>query len=468
MKISQIQQDLREKKVSSVQLVEKFLEKIKKSDNNSFLEICKQSAIKKAKQFDQDKNFSLPLAGIPISIKDVICTEGIKTTAGSKMLENFIPPFSATVVEKLEDAGAIILGKNNCDEFAMGSSTENSAFKKTKNPWNKKYVPGGSSGGSAAAVAAKECVFSIGTDTGGSIRQPANFCGTVGLKPTFGRVSRFGLIAYGSSFDCAGPITNYVEDAAKVLEIISGKDEKDATTKKIPVEKFSENLQQNITGKKIAIITEFLNNKNLNSEIKKEIEMAAKTLEKCGAKITEISIPILEISVPTYYILVKSEASTNLARFDGIRFGKNLENIAEIRGEKFGPEVKRAIITGTFALSAGYADKFYQKATNARGKIIQNFAEIFKNFDAILSPVSPTTAFQFDEKNDPLQMYLADIFTVSANLAGIPGIAVPTKVLENNLPTGIQILGQQFNEKTILNIAWHLENNINFPQLKND
>jgi len=461
--IAELLQKLRQKKCSAENLVEKYLAKIKSSKLDAWLTLDEKSALKKARKLDASGDFSAPLAGIPVGIKDILCTKNLRTTAGSKILETFAPPYSATAVEKLENAGAIILGKNNCDEFAMGSSTENSAFFPTKNPHDAKKVPGGSSGGSAAAVAGGECVAALGTDTGGSIRQPANFCGCVGLKVSYGRVSRFGAIAYASSFDTVGPLAASVADAAIVLENIAGHDPKDATTPKIPVEKYSKFLENPIAGKKIALPTEFLNADGLDPAIKNEVLKSAKILEKSGAEIVEISLPLTKYAIPTYYLLTMAEAATNLARFDGVRFsekidGKNLEEMYEkTRGKLFGDEPKRKIILGNFALSAGYADKFYQKAAAVRALFAKEYADAFEKVDAILAPVSPFPAFDLGaKKDDPLEMYLADIFTVSINLAGIPALAVPTGKI-GHLPTGVQILGKQFDEIGILNLGHFLE-----------
>lgn len=471
MNISETLQKLRNKEISARALTESYLQKIDASSLNAYITITKNEALKKADGLDTSGDFSAPLAGIPIAVKDIICTKGVKTTAASKILKDFIPPYSASVWEKIENAGAIMLGKTNCDEFAMGSSTENSAFEKTKNPHNPDYVPGGSSGGSAAAVAGEECMAALGTDTGGSIRQPANFCGCVGLKVTYGRVSRYGVVAYASSFDTIGPLTSSVEDAARMLEVIAGRDEKDSTTPDVPVQEYSKNLSADISGKTIGMPKEFFSAEGMDDEVKKAAEDAAKILEKRGAKIEEISLPLTEYAIPTYYLLVKAEASTNLARYDGVRFGSQSsgEDLTEMymntRGEHLGDEVKRAIMMGTFTLSSGYVDAYYKKAAAVRAKFAQDYSNAFQQVDAILAPVSPTPAFPFGEKaDDPLQMYLGDIFTVSANLAGIPSLAVPTAKI-NGLPTGIQIMGKQFNEAGILNIGWHLEQEAGFKAI---
>lgn len=463
MTIANLLSDLRTGKKTATEIVEKYLQTIEQSPLNAYLTVCAETAKEQAKTLDKLGDFSKPLAGIPVAIKDSICTQGVRTTAGSKILKDFVPPYSATCWEKLENAGAILLGKTNCDEFTMGSSTEGSAFGPTKNPHDHTKVPGGSSGGSAAAVAGDECVFSLGTDTGGSIRQPANFCGCVGLKVTYGRVSRSGVISYASSFDTIGPLTKTVEDAAYVLEIIAGKDLKDSTTPHIPVPKYTESLSQDITGKVIGLPKEFLTAKGIGEEVRQETEKAAKMLEQRGAKIREVSLPLTEYAIPTYYLLVKAEASTNLAKYDGVRFGSSSQSddLTELyqktRGTFFGDEPKRAIMMGTFTLSSGYVDAYYKKAAAVRRKIAEEYAQVLEEVDALLAPVSPFPPFSLGEKiDDPLQMYLADIFTVTANLAGIPSLAIPTGK-QNGLPTGVQILGKQFDEAGILQLGWHLE-----------
>ncbi len=460
--IASLLTDLRSGTTSATDLTNQYLAKIKASPLNAYISVTEDIALRQAGELDTSKDFSKPLAGIPIAVKDIICTKGIKTTAASKMLEDFIPPYSATVWEKLEDAGAILLGKTNCDEFAMGSSTENSAYGTTKNPHDHECVPGGSSGGSAAAVAGNEAVFALGTDTGGSIRQPANFCGCVGLKVTYGRVSRYGVMAYASSFDTIGPLTNSVADAAAVLEVIAGKDPRDATTPNTAVPQYTKSLEDPIAGKKIGLPKEFFNAEGCDPRIKAACEDAAKLLEKRGAIITEVSLPLTDYAIPTYYLLVKAEASTNMARYDGIRFGhsKTEKDLAEsymASRQAFGDEVKRAIMMGTFTLSSGYVDAYYKKAAAVRSKMKADYDRVFGEVDALLAPVSPTPPFKFGDKvDDPLQMYLADIFTVTANTVGIPSLAVPTGKIDG-LPTGVQILGKQFDEAMILNLGWHLE-----------
>lgn len=465
---------LRSKKISALELTKNYFEKIDKIEPkiDAYLTLNKENALKKAKEIDNKNDYSASLSAIPIAIKDCLCTKGLKTTAGSKILENYIPPYTATAVKKLENAGAIILGKANTDEFTMGSSCENSAFKNTKNPWDTSRVPGGSSGGPASAVASDECIAALGTDTGGSVRQPANFCGCVGLKPTYGRVSRFGAIPYASSFDTIGPLAKTVEDTALMIEVIAGNDSKDSTTPKINVPKYSNNLQNDISNKTIGIPKEFLENEGIDPKIKKHFEETIKNFAKsANVKIQYISLPLTEYAIPTYYLLVKSEASTNLARYDGVRFGRKTENAKNLtefyektRGEGFGPEPKRAIMMGTFALSAGYYDAYYKKAACVRALIKQDFDKAFEEVDAIFAPVSPFLPFKIGEKIDnPLQMYLADIFTVPANLAGIPGLSIPTGLIDN-LPTGLQILGKQFAESEILNFGWYLEKFVDFKE----
>jgi aspartyl-tRNA(Asn)/glutamyl-tRNA(Gln) amidotransferase subunit A len=468
MNISQALEALRSGQTTAEKLVTEYFEKIEKSDINAYITLNKENAIARAKEIDAKGDYSAPLAGIPISVKDIICTKGVKTTAASKILENFVPPYSATVWEKLENAGAIMLGKTNCDEFAMGSSTENSAYGNTKNPRNSEYVPGGSSGGAAASVAGDLCMAAVGTDTGGSIRQPANFCGCVGLKVTYGRVSRYGVISYASSFDTIGPLANCVQDAAHMLNAMAGADPKDSTTPEVEVPDYLANIKANITGKKVGIPKEFFAVEGIDPEVKKAVEDAAEMLKKRGAIIEEVSLPLTEYAIPAYYLLVKAEASTNLARYDGVRFGQNKagEDLTEMykntRGEFFGDEVKRAIMMGTFTLSSGYVDAYYKKAAAVRAKFKQDYDKAFEQVDYMMAPVAPTPAFKFGENiDDPLKMYLGDIFTVSINLAGIPSLAVPTAKI-GDLPTGVQLMAKQFDEAGLLNIGWHLEQEAKF------
>lgn len=414
-----------------------------------------------AAQDQASENLTGSLGGIPIAHKDVFCAAGMPTTAASRILENYVPPFDATAVAKLKQAGSVILGKVNTDEFTMGASTETSAFKKTRNPWDLARVPGGSSGGSAAAVAADLCVFATATDTGGSIRQPSSFCGVTGLKPTYGRISRYGVISMASSLDTIGVITKSVADAAIALEILAGQDSKDATTGSAPIEKYSENLRTDLKGLKIGIPREYFV-EGLDAGVEEVIRAAIDQLKKLGAEIVEISLPHTEFAVPTYYVVASSEISANMARFDGIRYGPTIKNedaanLVEMyfknRTRGFGDEVKRRIMLGTFALSAGYADKFYKKALSVRTLIKKDFDDVFTSADLIAAPVAPTTAFKLGEKiDDPVQMYLADIFTAPASLAGVPAISIPAG-FSANLPVGLQLIAPQFAEAKLLAAA---------------
>jgi len=428
----------------------------------AFLTINKE-IIEQAEKTDKNKSNKI-IAGIPFAVKDVLSTKNIETTAGSKILKGYRPPLNATIVQKLLNENGIILGKTNCDAFAFGASGENSGFFPTRNPHNLNYVPGGSSSGSAAAVAANQTIFALGTDTGGSIRQPAAFCGVVGLKPTYGRCSRWGLISMASSFDCPGPITKTVEDAAIVMNIIAGKDNCDATSINKPVPNYLTNLKKGVKNLRVGIVKEFINSK-IQPEILKAVENAAKIFEKQGAKIETVSLPHNDYAISAYYVLVPAEISSNMARYDGIRFGPSsskgktaLEKIAFTRGKFLEPEVKRRIMIGSYTLSAGYFDAYYLKASKIRTLIMEDFAHCFSKVDVLLGPVTPTTAFKLGEKlTDPVQMYLSDIFTVSANVAGIPAISIPFGKDKKNLPVGIQILGKHLDEATILQTAYLLE-----------
>jgi aspartyl-tRNA(Asn)/glutamyl-tRNA(Gln) amidotransferase subunit A len=405
-----------------------------------------------------------PLAGIPLAIKDVICTKGILTTCSSKILQNFIPPYDATAMRRLYQAGAVMLGKTNMDEFAMGSSTENSAYKLTRNPWDLSRVPGGSSGGSAAAVAADLCAGALGSDTGGSIRQPAAFCGIVGLKPTYGRVSRYGLVAFASSLDQIGPMTKDVRDAAVLLNVIAGHDPCDSTSADLPVPDYARLLGREIAGLRIGIPDEYFI-EGMDPETEAASRDAITLLESLGAKAERVSLPHTEYAVAAYYLVATAEASSNLARYDGVKYGYRATGAKDLmamymktRREGFGAEVKRRIMLGTYALSAGYYDAYYLKALKVRTLIRKDFEEAFKRCDVILTPTSPTTAFQFGEKTvDPLTMYLSDIFTISCNLAGIPGIAIPCGFTKSGLPIGLQMLGKPFDEATLLQVAYAYE-----------
>src|SRR6266571_2481365 len=401
-----------------------------------------------------------PLGGVPVGIKDVMSTRGVRTTAGSKILDKYIPPYDCTAVARLEAAGAVVLGKMNCDEFAMGSSNENSAYNPVRNPHDLSRVPGGSSGGSAAAVAAGMAVATLGSDTGGSIRQPASFCGVVGLMPTYGRVSRYGLIAFASSLDHIGPLTKTVKDAATVLRTIAGRDPMDSTSAELPVPDYVAELDQPVKGMKVGVAKEYLG-EGLDAEVRSAIEAAIQKLANLGCEIVEVSLPHTKYAIPAYYLVATAEASSNLARFDGVRYGYRAENVRSLsdvyrrsRDQGFGAEVKRRIMLGTYALSAGYYDAYYLKAQRVRTLLTRDFEEAFKKVDAIVAPTSPTEAFKLGEKvDDPLAMYLADIYTVTANLAGIPGISIPVGRSKENLPIGMQIFGKHFAESTILRVA---------------
>ncbi len=443
-------------------VVNQCLEKIEKTekDIHALLHVSKEYALEKARSFDKaGYNKSHGLWGVPVTIKDVICTKNISTTAASKILENFTPTYSATVVEKLEQAGAIILGKNNMDEFAMGSSCENSAYYPTKNPHNLAKVPGGSSGGSAASVAANQCFASLGTDTGGSVRQPANLCGCVGLKPTYGRVSRYGVIAYASSLDQVGPMANSVSDVAMLLQEIAGHDPLDNTSAPNKVDNYLEciNNTQSLKDVTIGLPVEFLQNENIDPEV---LAACNKTIEKAkslGAKTVEVSLPHTKYSLSTYYIIATAEAGSNLARYDGVRFGKRAEDIKNLeelyiksRTEGFGQEVQRRILLGAFVLSSGYYDAYYKKAAQVRRLIKEDYLNALNSCDFILSPVSPIPAWDINKVHDPIQMYLMDIFTLSLNLAGLPGLAIPQGKTNDGLPLGVQLLGKPFDEANLL------------------
>jgi len=422
------------------------------------------------KDFKNSNNGSM--SGINIAVKDNICTKGIKTTCSSKMLENYIPPYNATVYEKLIAAGANIVGKTNMDEFAMGSSTENSAFFSTRNPWNLDCVPGGSSGGSAAAVAAGLADMALGSDTGGSIRQPAAFCGVVGMKPTYGRVSRYGLIAFASSLDQIGPITKNVSDCAKLLNVISGYDPKDSTSANIPVPDYTKSLKNDIKGLKIGIIKELIGD-GISEEVKSSIKDAIKLLESLGATTEEVSLPSFEHAVSAYYLIAPAEASSNLSRYDGVHYGLRIKDTKDLltmyyetRKAGFGPEVKRRIMIGTYALSAGYYDAYYLKALKVRTLIKNDYDKAFSKCDVLISPTTPTVAFKIGEKtDDPLSMYLSDIATIPVNLAGVPAISIPCG-FSNGLPIGLQITGKIFDEETIIRTAYTYEQNTEWHKCK--
>jgi len=421
------------------------------------------SMIERAEKDVEDGKFS-PLTGVPLAIKDNICTKGIKTTCSSRILQNFFPPYESTVTTRLKDAGYVLVGKTNMDEFAMGSSTENSAFETTRNPWDLDRIPGGSSGGSAAAVAADMCAAALGSDTGGSIRQPAACCGVVGLKPTYGRVSRYGLVAFASSLDQIGPITKDVEDAAILMNVIGGHDPLDSTSAEVALPDFTAKLKDGIKGLKVGIPKEYFVG-GIDPEVYNSVQEAITVMKGLGAEVVEVSLPHSEYAIATYYILATSEASSNLARYDGVKYGYRSTDHADLldmykksRSEGFGPEVKRRIMLGTYALSSGYYDAYYKKGQQARTLIKKDFDDAFKTVDIIVTPTAPTPAFKIGEKtDDPLQMYLSDIFTISVNLAGIPGLSMPCGLSRERLPIGLQILGRHFDEETVLRAAYAYE-----------
>ncbi len=434
----------------------------------AYLSLAEERAMEEARSWDKQGygDTTKPLAGVPLAVKDVICTKGIRTTCGSHILANFVPPYDATVALKLKEAGGILLGKTNMDEFAMGSSNENSAFRPTRNPWNLDRIPGGSSGGSAAAVAADECIAAVGSDTGGSIRQPASHCGVVGFKPTYGRVSRYGLVAFASSLDQIGPITKDVTDAALLLNVIAGYDQRDSTSVPREVPDYRENLLEGLAGVTVGIPREYFV-EGLVPEVERAVRQAIKTLESLGARAIEVSLPHTEYGVAAYYIIAPAEASSNLARYDGVKYGYRdregktlMEMYRKSRSEGFGAEVKRRIMLGTYALSAGYYDAYYKKALQVRTLIREDFLTAFKQCQALVTPVAPTAAFPLGEKvDDPLQMYLSDVFTLPASLAGIPGISIPCGFTSEGLPIGLQILAPHFEEGLALRVAYNFEKN---------
>lgn len=474
--VHELLEKLEKKEINRIDITKAYIERMKEKEPEvqAFVTELSEDAIKKAQEIEQNvenNNKKSTFAGIPIGIKDNMCTKGIRTTCSSKMLENFVAPYDATVIEKLKEEDMILLGKLNMDEFAMGASTEYSAFQKTKNPWDLKKVPGGSSGGSAAAVASDMVPWALGSDTGGSIRQPSSFCGVVGLKPTYGLVSRYGLVAFASSLDQIGPITKDVTDSAILLNIIAGHDEKDSTSSDQEKKDYVKALKGDVKGLKIGIPRQFLG-EGINPEVKEAIFEVAKTYEKLGATIEEFDLDVTEYSLATYYIIACAEASSNLGRFDGIRYGyraKEADSLQDIfvnsRTEGFGDEVKRRIILGTYVLSSGYYDAYYKKAQKVRTLVINRFKETFEKYDVILTPTSPTTAFEIGTRSDnPLQMYLADICTVSVNVAGLPGISVPCKLDKEGMPIGFQLIGDHFAEETILNAAYTMEQELKFRE----
>ncbi len=456
------------KEISPVEVTKVYLQSIKKHNPklNAYISITEELAFEQAKAAEKMimSNNQNTLTGVPLALKDLICTKGVTTTCGSNILKNFVPPFDATIVAKLRQSGAVFLGKTNMDEFAMGSSNEYSAFGPVLNPWDTSRIPGGSSGGSAAACAAKLCAGAIGSDTGGSIRQPASYCGIVGLKPTYGRVSRFGLVAFASSLDQIGPITRNVTDSALLLEALAGYDPADSTSVPQPVPNYTKSLTQGLKGLKIGLPKEYFV-EGLETEVEDKIRTAVKAMEAEGAELVEISLPHTQYAVAAYYIIAPAEASSNLARYDGVKYGLRAENNSDImdmylstRSNGFGPEVTRRIMIGTYVLSAGYYDAYYKKATQVRTLIRQDFDTAFESCDVIACPVTPTAAFKIGEKiDDPLKMYLSDIFTLATNLAGIPGISVPCGLSKNNLPIGIQFMGNHFQEDILLKVAYNYE-----------
>lgn len=461
--------------LTSKEIVKAYKSRIeeKEKDVQAFITTTLDEAEEQAEKIDaKRKEKSVGhFAGIPIGIKDNLCTKGVKTTCASKMLENFVSPYDATVVEKLEESGIISLGKLNMDEFAMGSSTENSAMQITHNPWNLNKVPGGSSGGSAAAVAANLVPWALGSDTGGSIREPASFCGVVGLKPTYGLVSRYGLVAFASSLDQVGPITKDVRDCAMLLNLIAGHDEKDSTSYDIEKKDYTKSLEKDIKGLKIGVPKEFFG-EGINKEVKEKLEKAIEKYKEMGAIVEECSLDVAQYALATYYIIACAEASSNLGRFDGIRYGYRAKDYADLnelfvnsRSEAFGDEVKRRIILGTYVLSSGYYDAYYKKAQKVRTFVKKEFDKNFAKYDVLLTPVAPTTAFNIGEKsNNPLEMYLADICTVSINIAGVPAISIPCGVDKSGMPIGMQLIGNRFNEETILNAAYAFEQKDKFRE----
>ncbi len=475
LKLVELVDKIKKKELSSTEVTIAFIERSKKSKKlNAYISENYENAIKKAKIFDQKPDFKKKLPGIPIAVKDLFCTKNIRTTAGSKILENFVPTYESTVTQNILDEGGIVIGKLNCDEFAMGSSNETSYFGNVQNPVSENLVPGGSSGGSSSALAAKLTPATIGTDTGGSIRQPASFTGTVGLKPTYGSCSRYGIVAFASSLDQAGPMTHDVKDCSLMFEIMSTYDTKDSTSVDFKRENYLTNLNENIKGKKIGIPKEYRVD-GMPKEIDELWEKGIKIIKENGGQIIEISLPNTNYALPTYYIVAPAEASSNLARYDGVKYGfrskgENLIDMYEkTRSEGFGDEVKRRIMIGTYVLSSGYYDAYYLKAQKVRRLIKNDFDEAYKKVDAILTPSTPSSAFMIGEKlNDPVSMYLNDIFTVPINLAGLPAISIPAGHDKKGYPLGLQVIGKAFDEQSILNIAFALEKNISFKNNIND
>ena len=472
--VHELQEKIRNKELTITQINEAYINQIKEKEPEvqAFITELTEQGMEQAKEIQAKVEAGEELgelAGIPIGIKDNICTKGVKTTCASKMLENFIAPYDATVMEKIKKEKMINLGKLNMDEFAMGGSTEYSYFKKTKNPWDLTRVPGGSSGGSAAAVAANMVPWALGTDTGGSIRQPASFCGIVGLKPTYGLISRYGVVAFASSLDQVGVLTKDVQDCATLLNVIAGHDEKDTTSADIEKKDYTKSLQTDIKGLKIGVPKEFYG-EGINSEVKASLEKAIAKYKEMGAEIEEFSLDIAQYALATYYIVACAEASSNLGRYDGIRYTyrtKDAKNLKEIykksRSEAFGAEVKRRIILGTYVLSSGYYDAYYKKAQQVRTLVMNEFNKAFEKYDVILTPTSPTVAFKLGSKSDnPMEMYLADICTVSVNIAGLPGISIPCGVNQKGMPVGMQLIGKKFDEETLIRAAYTYEQEVKF------
>lgn len=472
MTAEEIGKAYREKTLTVPEVVKAFLDNIEKEDEKikAYITVCREEALKKADEvqamFDAGKEMGA-LAGIPIAIKDNICTKGVRTTCASKMLENFIPPYDASVMKKIEATNAIILGKTNMDEFAMGGSTENSAFFITKNPVNLDKVPGGSSGGSAAAVAGKMAPISLGSDTGGSIREPASFCGIVGMKPTYGLVSRYGLVAFASSLDQIGPFSKTVRDNAVLLTAIAGHDEMDSTSANVENKDYEKALVNDVKGLKIGVPKEYFG-EGINEEVRTSLEKAIEKYKELGAEVEECSLPVTEYALPTYYIIACAEASSNLGRYDGIRYGyrtKNFESLKDIyknsRTEGFGDEVKRRIILGTYVLSSGYYDAYYKKAQKVRTLVKKGFEEAFEKYDVLLTPTVPTVAFDIGSKSkNPLEMYMTDILTVSINIAGVPAISIPCGKDSSGMPIGMQLIAKHFNEETLYRASYTFEQNM--------
>ena len=475
LKLFELVEKIKKKEISSTEVTKAFIDRSQKSKKlNSYITENFENALQKAKQFDEKPDFNKKLPGIPLAVKDLFCTKNIRTTAGSKILENFIPTYESTVTQNILNEGGIIIGKLNCDEFAMGSSNETSFFGNVQNPISENLVPGGSSGGSSSALAAKLTPATIGTDTGGSIRQPASFTGTVGLKPTYGSCSRYGIVAFASSLDQAGPMTQNVKDCALMLEVISSYDNKDSTSVDFKRGQYLKDLNENIKGKKIGIPKQYRVD-GMPKEIDELWKKGMKIIEDNGGEIIEINLPNTNYALPTYYIVAPAEASSNLARYDGVKYGfrskgENLIDMYEkTRSEGFGDEVKRRIMIGTYVLSSGYYDAYYLKAQKVRRLIKNDFDEAYKKVDAKLTPSTPSSAFKIGEKtNDPVSMYLNDIFTVPINLAGLPAISIPAGHDKSGYPLGLQVIGKAFDEQNILNIAYSIEKNINFKNNIND